>query len=279
VSTARVLLNRVLHRPQQEMFLAEEPGLNDPAIVERDRLRPFVDNPRSFATFGAFLVGEGFAASPELMALDAAIAAQERDLLTARRSFWAPEISAFGELTEGLDEGAAHAPPDPFPLTYQGNDTDWAVGINLTLPLYTGGDRAAVVRQTTEVLEGLLLDRDATAERVELAIRTSLHDVAATSSAIQYNRESAEAAHKNLDLITDQYSRGVVPIIVLLDAQNAALQADEQAANSVYDFLIDVMQLQRAASNFNFFTSPAEREDWFERLEAFYREAGVSTGS
>jgi len=56
----------------------------------------------------------------------------------------------------------------------------------------------------------------------------------------------------------------------LLDAQNAALVADLGAANATYDFLIDLMQTERAAGNFDFFLTAEEREAYFERLEAFF---------
>ena len=49
---------------------------------------------------------------------------------------------------------------------------------------------------------------------------------------------------------------------------------DQIAANAVYDYLIDLMEAQRAASNFQFFKSEAEREAWFKRLDAFFLEKG-----
>ena len=73
-----------------------------------------------------------------------------------------------------------------------------------------------------------------------------------------------------LELITDEYSRGAVSIVDLLDAQNASLVADQAASNAEYDFLFDLMGLQRAANSFGFFLSEDERELWFERLEVFY---------
>ncbi|MGH7849073.1 MAG: hypothetical protein ACREOP_02115, partial [Thermodesulfobacteriota bacterium] len=66
--------------------------------------------------------------------------------------------------------------------------------------------------------------------------------------------------------------RGVVSIIDLLDAQNAALSADLNAANSVYNFLIDLMNLQRASGKFDFFTSAEERDELFEMLDEYYNE-------
>ncbi len=85
-------------------------------------------------------------------------------------------------------------------------------------------------------------------------------------------QEAAEAARKNLELVTDSYSRGVVSIIDLLDAKNAALVAEGCAANAEYDVLIDLMQLQRGTNNIDFFRSDEERTAWFDRLAAFFVE-------
>lgn len=118
----------------------------------------------------------------------------------------------------------------------------------------------------------LRYERDSTAEKVEEQIRTALNLSGASYPSIGFALDAADAAHKNLELVTDSYSRGVVSIIDLLDAQNAALSADLNAANSVYNFLIDLMNLQRAAGKFDFFTSPEERDEFFRRLDAFYNE-------
>ena len=67
----------------------------------------------------------------------------------------------------------------------------------------------------------------------------------------------------------------MLSIIDLLDAQNASLVADQVAANSIFDFLIDLMEVQRAVGKFDFFLSVEEREAWFNRLEAFFTQAGV----
>ena len=87
---------------------------------------------------------------------------------------------------------------------------------------------------------------------------------------------AAKAARKNLGLVRDQYSRGTVDITKLLDAQNAALAANETAANAVYVFLIDLVNIQRAVGQFDYFMYAEEREAWFQRLQAFFTKAGVT---
>jgi outer membrane protein TolC len=284
---ARAALNRVLHRPLEEPFLVEEPDLDDPSLrTGRGRLLPYVDNPRSFGVFRDFAVKEGLAASPELKSLDEAIAAKERELLVARRSFWSPDIALFGDITRQLSESGAgteglelklqsDTPPISFP---EADDTDWSAGVTFSLPLYTGGERAARLRRARQELAQLRLERESAAEAIELRIRLSMYDVATSSPAIEWNRDAAEAARKNLELVTDVYSQGLASIIDLLDAQNSALVADQLAANAEYDFLTDLMRSQRTLNNFDFFLSSEEREAWFDRLEAFFEEAEGRSG-
>ena len=120
-----------------------------------------------------------------------------------------------------------------------------------------------------EELGGLTAQRNALAERIEQRIRTALHRAGSSFAGIGLVRDGADAAHNNLNLVTDSYARGVVSVVELLDAQNAALVADLAAATAVYTFLLDIMEVERAGASFSFFLTDAEREDFFERLEAF----------
>ena len=61
----------------------------------------------------------------------------------------------------------------------------------------------------------------------------------------------------------------------LLDAQNASLVADESAANALYDFVIDLMNVQRAVGRFEVFASEASRDQWFRDLETYFEVSRV----
>jgi len=153
-------------------------------------------------------------------------------------------------------------------------DTDWSVGINVSLPLFEGGARSARVSGSRLSLRQLLTQRDAARERIEQRIRIALHDISASYPSIQLSKDAATAAKKNLDLVTDAYSRGAVSILDLLDAQNAALVAEEGATNAVFDFLIDLMNLQRSACGFDFFLDEHELDSWLARLSVFIANHG-----
>ena len=49
------------------------------------------------------------------------------------------------------------------------------------------------------------------------------------------------------------------------------LDADQQAANAVYDFLIDLMRIQRAVGKFGLFLSAEDREAWLKKMEVFFK--------
>ncbi|MEQ9618586.1 MAG: TolC family protein [Deltaproteobacteria bacterium] len=272
-----ILVNRLLHRPQGEQFTTVEAGLDDPSLLVSDpRLDKYVENPESFKLFMEFMVSQGLEQSPEISNVDSLIAAQDRILTSTKRAFWSPTVLAFGEIRHFLYEGGAGSNVDfgnqlPFDITSP-DDTEWVVQLQASFPLFRGGGKIADYRKARKELSRLRYERDSTAERVEEEIRTSLNDAGASYPSIRFSLDAADAAHKNLELVTDSYSRGVVSIIDLLDAQNAALSADLNAANATYNFLIDLMDVQRAAGKFDFFTTPEYRDRWFEELDQFYNK-------
>lgn len=268
VHLAFVELNRILDRPLEGFFVANPPSLVDPGLITGfGRLNQYVDNAASFTLFKDFMVRDALLNAPELKSIEAAIAAAERSLSASRRSFWAPDLILFGDarrdVSRGGEGGTVPSPAD---------SNDWSVGVEASLPLYAGGARRADRRQDREELSVLRLEWQSLVQQVEQRARAVLYEITSTFPAIELTQEAARAARKNLELVTDSYARGVVTVIDLIDAQNNALVAEGVAANAEYDFLIDLMRLQRATSRFDFFESDEARAVWFERLEAYFIE-------
>ena len=276
---ARVELNRILNRPLEEPFQTEDPTADDPALITGDpRLFGYFGNPETFRVFRDFMVAEGRSASPELRTLDAVIAAQRRVATAARRSFWLPTLTATGALNDVFSRaGAGSSPPTLGPITVpRAPDATWSIRLQAAIPLFAGFQRTATRAQADIELEQLDLRRRGLELTIAQQIRSALHIAGASWAGIEQARTAAMAARQNLDLVTDAYSRGVVSIITLLDAQQTSLSADEAAANAVYDFLVDLMNVERAVGRFDFFRTAEERQSFYERLSDFYRAAGVS---
>jgi outer membrane protein TolC len=282
---AEMQLNRLLHRPLEESFSTEEAGLDDAILLSGDpRFLEYFSDRTSFRLFRDFMVSEAVAGSPELKGLDAAIDAQGRAYRSAANTFWAPTIAVEAGVTNRFTAGGAgteftpQLPPDTPDLSglfTQPNDVDLSLGLSVSLPIFSGGSRFAERGQALDELAQLRVERDALAERIDQRIRSALHEAGSSYASIGLAEEGAEAARNNLDVVTDAYSRGTVSILELLDAQNAALVADLVAATAVYDFLIDLMNAERAIGRFDFFMTAAERDAYFDRLEAFVAAAGA----
>ncbi len=159
------------------------------------------------------------------------------------------------------------------------DDTNWSVGVSATLPLFRGGDRAAERLQAEFEFERLRLERTAVEERIEQRIRSALAETWSTFPGIELTRQAADAASKNLDLVADAYARGAVPIIDLLDAQNTALNADAQATNAIYDFLIALMKVERACGHFHLLQTPEETAAWFDEIDRFFASRGIDVSA
>ncbi len=277
---AEISLNRLLHRDLEQRFVVTDVELDDPNLITgQDRFQGYTETPARARVLRDFAVQEGLTAAPELKQLDAAIHAQERVLRSARRAYFAPTVAMQGSFEEILSRDGAGSTATGFSLgdlsLPSADDTNWSIGLSASLPLYSGGSRSAEVIQAEETLTELNTQFDAVAEAVEARIRVAMQIARGSFLGIGLSEQASAAAQKTLDLVSDAYARGAVSILDLLDAQNAALAANQQYANSIYDFFVDLMEVQRAANRFDFFLSPEQRDLWYDRLEGFFERAGA----
>ena len=269
-----IALNGLLDRPLEELFSTVDVDLNDPALLAvPSMLDAYAGNEAAFERFRAFVTLEGLARSAELRRTDAAIDAQERQVLAARRALWAPTVVARSDVG-GLGHGDIALSGLPFALG-QPSALNWTVGLSATLPLFEGGARRARRSRAERELDELRLARRAEAARVEQRIRSALHLANASYVAIDFTVEAARAARRNLELVTDSYREGSASLLDLIDAQQTALATRRMEANAVYDYLVDLMDVHRAIGQFGFFMEPAEIAGFTERLRESHRSTAT----
>jgi outer membrane protein TolC len=290
---SEVALNRLLHRPQEERFGAEDLRVvirpdgrattTDPSLLTSDeRLAGYGMNPLAWDAFRNFMVEEGLALSPEIEQLDAAISAQERAYQSSTRAFWAPTVALQGSLDNRFSRAGAGSTgfqlqevPAGFPTFPTADDVSWNLALSFSIPIFNGGSKWAARTQASETLRHLQIQRQAVAERIEQRIRSAAFAMGSSYMNIGLSAEAARAARENLELVRSAYAQGAVSIIELLDAQNAALAADEAAAIAVYVFAANHVRVQRAIGRFDFFMTEAEREAYFRRLDEYFKRVGV----
>lgn len=271
---AEVLLNQNLNRPLEERVAPRESPQTALAKFGKQHYQPFLENQRSFRLFRDFMVLEGLARAPELRQVRHRLQAVRRNLKGDRRGIWLPTLSLDANLThnflrDGIGEGTPVAPSGSGVVFPDPTEPNWTAGISATLPLFAGTERYARIDEKQAQIRELSANEKATVLEVSSAIRRALFRASSSLPGVSLAQAGAKAAHQNLEVVRDGYSQGTVNIINLLDAQNQALTAQLDATDAVFDYLTDVMDIQRSTNTFIIDISDAENAEMLRRLRGF----------
>ena len=262
-------LLRLLNRASEDRFIPEDVSLESSKLMNNgQRLQSYMTGPDRFAILRRFIALEAINNAPELKAGASRLAAQQREALSRKLTPFLPQISISGSVTHQFataGEGTSEDAQAFFPL----NEFSWQVGVTASLSLWEGNARYARIAQEQAEARSQDLDLQARRIRIEADVRTALHQAGASYAAIGLQRDAADAANENLTLVGESYGRGKADIITLVDAQNQALTGQLDANTAVYDFLVDLLEVQRSMGRFDFWMSESEVDDFFQRLSVF----------
>jgi outer membrane protein TolC len=224
------------------------------------------------------MVVEAFEHSPELKVIDKAIEIQERISTAATGQFYLPTFGLQGQVSNVFHRSGVGSTVEPVEIPgmegFQfGNtppDLTWSVGLNLRLPLFEGLGRFAEVEQASIEIKKLQLEKSSLKNKIEQTVRSALHRSGASYAGMLQARISAESSLKNLDIVINLYSQGLASITELVDAQNTALIAELLATSAQFNFLIDMMNVQRAIGEFIYTYSVEDQDDFMKRLNDYY---------
>jgi len=265
VLKARFDLNRVRNRPPESAVAVQPVTVDEYGFVySRRAIAEAIVAAEQERTLRDFLVRVGLARSPDLAALDATIAAAERQLTADGRAFWVPSLN----LSAGVDHlvNGGNQPGAGF------NATEWVVKGVLTYPVFEGGAKFASFRQAREVLASARTSRRAAALTLEQRIRAALAQASGSYANIGFRRRQLTAARRNYELVDASYVLGVASILDLLDAQSQLLDAELAAVNALYDFHEDLVSAEREIALYPFLEPPAEVEALLDGIERELRQ-------
>ncbi len=278
---SELALNQLLNAAQEEEFTTVDCDVYPQVFfLDYAKVASYIDNIYGYKIFRDFLVADTFFFSPEIQQLDKSLTALGRGERSARRRFNQPTVAIQGNFSRTFHESGTGrvkpAMPAPFNSVFNYPDkNDWYVGLHVSMPLHQGGDRKASIKEARANIKKLEYDRDHLMQRLELNTRASLEDARASFSGIGLSRTRADFASKALGLVQSAYTRGAVNILDLIDAQNALLIAQEASTNAVFNFLSDFVRVCRAVGTFDFILNQQTNEDWYERLEQYYKVRNV----
>ncbi|WXL28039.1 TolC family outer membrane protein [Ectopseudomonas mendocina] len=173
-------------------------------------------------------------------------AAQET--LRQRKSGHAPTLDAVASYRKGdndnmgfTNSGAPAAPP------YSGDVEQSSIGVQLNIPLYSGGLTSSQVResyqrldQTEQLRESLRRQVVQNTRNLHRAVNTDVETVQARKQSIISNQSALEATEIG-------YQVGTRNIVDVLDAQRQLYSAVRNYNNARYDYILNNLRLKQAA--------------------------------
>jgi outer membrane protein TolC len=151
-------------------------------------------------------------------------------------------------------------------------DDTWNIGVNVSLPLFEGGATSVNIQQTKIEINKLKEIRAQLMQYLELGVHAAVLEANVKMVNLESSKRSAEFANKSLDLVQAAYAKGGVSVVELIDAQNAALNAESNALNSVYEFLTSILKAERAVGKYSLLSTAEEREEFTKRRESYFNE-------
>ncbi|APX92834.1 hypothetical protein BWR19_07775 [Halomonas sp. 1513] len=274
----RLALNRRLGRAATAPLRPLAPDTGRPEWLAGDeRFAAAVRSPARLEAWQTRLLDDALRDSRELRALAAGREAAQRELVSRRRAFWAPQVglqvsyerelyrdgtgdSAPWESTApAVQDGVAALDGAGVTLPESGSD-EWSVGISARLPLYAGGRRSLERERSARRLESVTLREEDARQGLETQLRAASVELAAAWRRIGLRETSRDSAVAARDLVESAWREGAAEQVALLDAQASARQAQLAEVEARWQYLQSLVHLQRALGILPGPLAPADRD-------------------
>ena len=118
------------------------------------------------------------------------------------------------------------------------------VGLNLSIPIFAGGQRTNAVRQARVQAQELDIQRTNTERQLKIAIRQYLNQMETAMKSYSSAHSAAGTAQKAYDIASKSYEVGRSTLTDLNDAQLALTQARLGVSQAVYNFVVAKANLE-----------------------------------
>ncbi|ANI30129.1 membrane protein [Yersinia entomophaga] len=125
------------------------------------------------------------------------------------------------------------------------------IGVQLSLPLYSGGATNSAVKQAQFNFVGASEQLESAHRGVVQNVRSSFNNISASISSINAYKQVVISAQSSLDAIEAGYQVGTRTILDVLTATTTLYNAKQQLANARYDYLINQLNIKSALGTLN----------------------------
>lgn len=266
VHNAIVTLQNLLHQPLTDsLHFNERDTQRLIAMSLNKQVRKIFDTPTERHVMTQFILKNAIENAPEIKQIKLANAISARSTRAAERAFYLPSFRFSAQYNNNVSRSGQFASQAEALLP----DTDWSVGLTASYPIFQGRKRHADLAKARHQERQTQLNGHLIEDNIRANALSSWNAIGSSYPAIFLSREAADAGHRTLRMIREQYSSGAINITTLIDAQNAALASELAAAEAQYVYLIDFVNLGRAVSDFRAITGQGAGNSWLKEFYEF----------
>lgn len=256
-------LNRLLNYPANSTYTYETfNNISNSFAMGKEFLEKYAYGSKGTNQLLNFLITGAIENSQDLRQLDNSISIKKREYTAAGRERYIPTIEAFGQYNKNNT------------ITPWGKNSDltgepeyWQAGVAVTLPLIQGGETIENQNMIESQIKSLQYKKNEAnnmiAEEVTQTFTKMLSDyVQSYTSGL-----AADAAEKNLKIVTNLYAAGSATLTELLDAQNNTLKSQLNNVIANYSLFNSAIKLENLYGDYTITKSQKQRDEIIKNLE------------
>ncbi|HGF7151596.1 TPA: outer membrane channel protein TolC [Vibrio cholerae] len=123
---------------------------------------------------------------------------------------------------------------------------DFKIGVNLKVPLYTGGNTTSLTKQAEFAYVAASQDLEAAYRSVVKDVRAYNNNINASIGALRAYEQTVISAKSALEATEAGFDVGTRTIVDVLDSTRRLFDANKNLSNARYDYILSVLQLRQA---------------------------------
>ena len=268
LTLSKIILNTHLNGVLPEMYDLEDVDLTDDLFQNFvfTNLTKFLQRPNELRLITKFFIKEATENNSLKKQLLLNKQILERQTLMNQRLYYTPTLALQFQMDEVLwRDGEGSTPRGSMSF----EDNSWSIGINLSYPLFDGNRRHINLQKgkiQSDQLELKLRNLD---NNLELNVKSKTISMLTSSTNLEFSKKSSSFASKNFELVQNSYKQGATSLLTLLDAQKMALSSKLNYSNSVYDYLINFIELESSIGQFHILSTEKEKAVYINKLKQF----------
>ncbi|EGQ7789380.1 outer membrane channel protein TolC [Vibrio cholerae] len=161
-----------------------------------------------------------------------------RDNISLASSGHLPSLTLDGDYNYADNRNSNASSPSDY--------NDFKIGVNLKVPLYTGGKTTSLTKQAEFAYVAASQDLEAAYRSVVKDVRAYNNNINASIGALRAYEQAVISAKSALEATEAGFDVGTRTIVDVLDATRRLYDANKNLSNARYDYILSVLQLRQA---------------------------------